>query len=73
MIHTTDTTARALYDSMMAAALENVADEAWHEFKHDRLRMKVLHKNLRATAAKVLKNWAAFGGGQKPKAEKRPP
>lgn len=70
MIHTTDTTARALYDSMMAAALENVADEAWHEFKHDRLRMKVLHKNLRATAAKVLKNWAAFGGGQKPKAEK---
>ena len=70
MIHTTDTTARALYDAMQAAALENLADEAWHEFKHDRLRMKVLHKNLRATAAKVLKNWAAFGGGQKPKAEK---
>lgn len=70
MIHTTDTTARALYDAMQAAALENLADEAWHEFKHDRLRMKVLHKNLRATAAKVLKNWAAFGGEQKPKAEK---
>lgn len=70
MIHTTDTTARALYDAMQAAALENLADEAWHEFKHDRLRVKVLHKNLRATAAKVLKNWAAFGGGQKPKAEK---
>ena len=70
MIYTTDTTARALYDAMQAAALENLADEAWHEFKHDRLRMKVLHKNLRATAAKVLKNWAAFGGGQKPKAEK---
>ncbi len=70
MIHTTDTIARALYDAMQAAALENLADEAWHEFKHDRLRMKVLHKNLRATAAKVLKNWAAFGGGQKPKAEK---
>lgn len=70
MIYTTDTTARALYDAMQAAALENLADEAWHEFKHDRLRMKVLHSNLRTTADKVLKNWAAFGGGQKPKAEK---
>ena len=70
MIYTTDTTARALYDAMQAAALENLADEAWHEFKHDRLRMKVLHSNLRTTAAKVLKNWAAFGGGQKPRAEK---
>lgn len=70
MIHTTDTTARALYDAMLAAALENVADEDFHTFKHGRTRLKVLHKNLRATAAKVLKNWAAFGGGQKPKAEK---
>jgi hypothetical protein len=70
MIHTTDTTARALYDSMLAAALDNVADEEFHTFKHGRTLLKVLHKNLRATADKVLKNWAAFGGGQKPKAEK---
>lgn len=64
------TTARALYDSMLAAALDNVADEEFHTFKHGRTLLKVLHKNLRATADKVLKNWAAFGGGQKPKAEK---
>ncbi len=70
MIYTTDTTARALYDSMLAAALDNVADEEFHTFKHGRTLLKVLHKNLRATADKVLKNWAAFGGGQKPKAEK---
>ena len=70
MIHTTDTTARALYDSMMAAALENVADEAFHTFKHGRTSLKVLHANLLATAAKVLKNWAAFGGGQRPASEK---
>ena len=70
MIHTADTTARALYDAMLAAALENVADEDFHIFKHGRTRLKVLHSNLRTTAAKVLKNWAAFGGGQKPKAEK---
>jgi len=30
----------------------------------------VLHANLLATAAKVLKNWAAFGGGQRPASEK---
>ena len=70
MIYTTDTTARTLYDAMLAAALENVADEYFHTFKHGRTRLKVLHSNLRTTAAKVLKNWAAFGGGQKPRAEK---
>lgn len=70
MIYTTDTTARALYDAMLDAALENVADEDFHTFKHGRTRLKVLHSNLRTTAAKVLKNWAAFGGGQKPRAEK---
>lgn len=70
MIHTTDTTARTLYDAMLAAALENVADEDFHTFKHGRMRLAVLHKNLRATAAKVLKNWAAFGGGPRPASEK---
>lgn len=67
MIHTT---ARALYDAMLAAANEPREDYTPVEFKHARMRLKVLHKNLHATAAKVLKNWAAFGGGQKPKAEK---
>lgn len=70
MIHTTDTTARALYDAMLAAANEPREDYTPVEFKHVRMRLTVLHKNLRATAAKVLKNWQAFGGGQKPKAEK---
>jgi hypothetical protein len=55
---------------VFAASLDNVADEEFHTFKHGRTLLKVLHKNLRATADKVLKNWAAFGGGQKPKAEK---
>lgn len=70
MIYTTDTTARALYDAMLAAANEPREDYTPVEFKHVRMRLTVLHKNLRATAAKVLKNWQAFGGGQKPKAEK---
>ena len=70
MIYTTDTTARALYDAMLAAANEPREDYTPVEFKHVRMRLTVLHKNLRATADKVLKNWAAFGGGQKPKAEK---
>lgn len=70
MIHTTDTTARALYNAVLAAANEPREDYTPVEFKHVRMRLTVLHKNLRATADKVLKNWAAFGGGQKPKAEK---